>query len=55
MYAITNIFRIGRSPSIWETYCRVPGNIADGSSGDDACKSYYFYEQDVDLLKNMGV
>lgn len=45
----------GRSPSIWDTFSRVPGNIADGSSGDDACKSYQYYQQDVNLLKAMGV
>ena len=48
-------FLLGRTPSIWDTYSRVAGNIADGSSGDDACKSYQYYQQDVNLLKSMGV
>jgi len=46
---------IGRGPSIWDTYVRIPGNVADGSTPDDACKSYQYYQQDVNLLKNMGV
>ena len=48
-------FLLGRTPSIWDTYSRVAGNIADGSSGDDACKSYQYYQQDVNLLKSMSV
>lgn len=47
--------KLGRSPSIWDTFSRIPNNIADGSSGDDACKSYYYYKKDVELLKAMGV
>ena len=46
---------IGRTPSIWDTYCRTPGMISDGTNGDDACKSYEYYERDVELLKNIGV
>jgi len=41
--------------SIWDTYVRRNGTIDDGSTGDDACKSYEFYQKDVDALKNMGV
>ena len=29
--------------------------ISDGTNGDDACKSYEYYERDVQLLKNIGV
>lgn len=46
---------LGRTPSIWDTFVRTPGTIADQSTGDDACLSYYLYEQDVALLKSMGV
>jgi len=34
---------------------RNPSPIVDGSSGDDACKSYVNYKRDVQLLKEMGV
>ncbi|KAG7562366.1 hypothetical protein FFLO_02146 [Filobasidium floriforme] len=45
----------GRGPSVWDDMCRVPGQIADGSSGDDACNSYYMTDVDVPLLKSLGV
>ena len=46
---------LGRKPSIWDTFVRQQGTIYDNSTGDDACKSYEFYQKDVDLLKNLGV
>jgi len=44
----------GRADSIWDTFCRIPGKIADGSSGDVACDSYHRYKEDVALLKRLG-
>ncbi|CAG9784196.1 unnamed protein product [Diatraea saccharalis] len=32
-----------------------PSPIVDGSTGDDAAKSYYLYERDVEMLRDMGV
>jgi len=43
-----------RGDSIWDTFCRIPGKIADGSSGDVACDSYHRYREDVALLKSLG-
>ena len=31
----------GRGPSIWDEFCRLPGVIADGSSGETACDHYH--------------
>jgi hypothetical protein len=45
----------GRGPSVWDDMCRVPGQIADDSNGDDACNSYYMTDVDVPLLKSLGV
>lgn len=45
----------GRGPSIWDTFCKVPGNIRDGSNGDIATDSYHRYKEDVALLKSYGV
>lgn len=45
----------GRGESIWDRFCRIPGNIADGSSGDIACDHYHLYEQDVELMKYLGL
>jgi beta-glucosidase len=44
----------GRADSIWDTFCREPGKIADGSSGDVACNSYHHTAEDVALLKSLG-
>ena len=44
----------GRADSIWDTFCRTPGKIADGSSGDVACDSYHRYKEDIALLKDLG-
>ncbi|EGO30093.1 glycoside hydrolase, family 1 [Serpula lacrymans var. lacrymans S7.9] len=45
----------GRAPSIWDTFTRIPGKIADGSSGDVATDSYKRWKEDVALLKSYGV
>jgi beta-glucosidase len=45
----------GRGPSIWDRFSHVPGNIANGHTGDDACDHYHRYKQDVALMKAMGV
>ena len=44
----------GRLPSIWDTFCRIPGKIADASSGDVACDSYNRTGEDIALLKDVG-
>lgn len=44
----------GRGPSIWDTFCKIPGKIADGSSGDVACDSYNRWADDIALLKSLG-
>ncbi len=44
----------GKSPSIWDTYCSVPGNIKDGSNGDVACDHYNRYVEDVALMRQLG-
>jgi len=44
----------GRGPSIWDTFCKISGKIADGSSGDVACDSYNRTAEDIALLKLTG-
>ncbi|CAK7203547.1 hypothetical protein SEUCBS139899_006281 [Sporothrix eucalyptigena] len=44
----------GRGPSIWDTFCAIPGKIADGSSGAVACDSYNRWRDDIELLKKVG-
>lgn len=45
----------GRGESIWDRFCRTPGKIVDGSSGDDGCDHYHLYEEDVKLMKELGL
>jgi beta-glucosidase len=45
----------GRSPSIWDTFSRTPGKIQDGDTGDVADDHYHRYEQDVELMGDLGV
>lgn len=45
----------GRLPSIWDTFCRVPGAIDNGDTGDVACDSYHRWPEDLALLKQLGV
>lgn len=45
----------GRGPSIWDTFCREPGRVLDGSSGDVACDHYHLWREDLDLIRSLGV
>ena len=45
----------GKGPSIWDTFCRQPGTIADGTNGDVACEHVKRWEQDLDLIADLGV
>ena len=45
----------GRGASIWDTFCKLPGKIRDGSNGDVADDHYHLYKQDVALMKALGV
>ena len=45
----------GKGASIWDTFCRVPGVIADASNGDLACDHYHRLDADLDLIAHLGV
>lgn len=45
----------GRGPSIWDTFCKVPGAIANNDNGDVANDHYHLYKSDVALMKELGV
>lgn len=50
-----NLQCIGRGPSIWDTFAHTPNIMDNNATGDVACDSYHKYEEDVTLLKNLGV
>lgn len=45
----------GRGPSIWDTFCRLPGKIRGGANADIADDHYHRYKEDVALMKALGV
>jgi len=45
----------GRGVSIWDSYSKEKGKIVDGSNGDVACDHYNRMEEDVQLIKSLGL
>ena len=45
----------GRGDSIWDEFCRRPGAIKDGSSGEHACDHYHRAREDIALMASLGV
>jgi beta-glucosidase len=45
----------GRSESIWDTFCRKPGAIRDGHTGDVAADHYHRWRQDIELMASLGI
>ena len=45
----------GRTDSIWDVLCRVPGAIAGGDDGAVATDHYYRYREDVALMSRLGL
>lgn len=45
----------GRGPSIWDTFSHTPGKIHSGDTGDIACDHYHRWEEDLQLVRWLGV
>lgn len=45
----------GRTASIWDTFCQIPGKVDNGDNGDIACDHYHLWEQDIDMIHSLGV
>jgi beta-glucosidase len=45
----------GRGPSIWDTFSATPGRVLNGDNGEVACDSYHRYEEDVAIMKDLGI
>lgn len=45
----------GRVPSIWDTFCKTPGAIRDGSDGSVACDHFHRWPEDLDLGQSLGL
>lgn len=44
----------GRGLSIWDTFSHTPGRILDGTNGDRAVDQYHRFQEDIDLMADMG-
>lgn len=45
----------GRTPSIWDTFSRLPGAVVGGDTGDTACEHYHRWPEDLDLVAELGL
>jgi beta-glucosidase len=45
----------GRTDSVWDVFCRRPGAIRDGQTGDVAADHYHRWPEDVALMAGLGI
>ena len=45
----------GRGPSIWDVFAKQPGRIADGGTPEVACDHYHRWQEDIALMKELGI
>ena len=45
----------GKGLSIWDTFCRQPGKIYQGHSGNIAANHYHLWREDVKLMAGLGL
>ena len=45
----------GRGETIWDRFSHIPGRILHGDNGDMACDCYHRVQEDLALLKELGV
>jgi beta-glucosidase len=45
----------GRGESIWDRFAEMNGKIADGSNADVACDHYHRWQDDIELMKSLGL
>ena len=45
----------GRSEGIWDRFCKIPGAVRNGESGEVACDFFHRYPDDVRLMQELGV
>ncbi|MFD0279989.1 GH1 family beta-glucosidase [Kitasatospora sp. NPDC127111] len=45
----------GRTPSIWDTFCRTPGKVFQDHTGDLATDHYHRFRADVRLMAGLGL
>ena len=55
-YQIEGAYREdGKGENIWDRYSHIPGKVYDNHTGDVACDHYHRYEEDIRLMKEIGL
>lgn len=45
----------GKGLSIWDIFCKQPGKVHEGHTGDVACDHYHRMKEDVAIMKELGI
>ena len=45
----------GKGLSTWDMFCRQPGRVWEGHTGEVACDHYHRWKEDIRLMKRMGL
>ncbi|MEO1584634.1 MAG: GH1 family beta-glucosidase [Planctomycetota bacterium] len=45
----------GRGPSVWDAFCRQPGRVRGGETGDVAADHVNRFREDVGIMRDMGL
>ncbi len=45
----------GKGLSVWDTFCRQPGRVLEGHTGDTACDHYHRFKEDIAIMKDIGL
>lgn len=45
----------GKGLNIWDVFCHQNGRVFEGNTGDTACDHYHRTEEDVGLMKRLGI
>lgn len=45
----------GRGESIWDRFCRIPGNVVGMDNGEHACDHFHRWPQDLELMASLGI
>ncbi|NCV82888.1 MAG: glycosyl hydrolase family protein [Actinobacteria bacterium] len=48
-------FEDGRGLSIWDTFCKTPGKVANADTGDVANDHYHRYLEDIAIMSELGI
>ncbi len=45
----------GKGESVWDVFSHIPGKVDNNENGDIACDHYHRYEEDILLMKELGL